>query len=141
MKVFRLLSEEELNLIKNNKRRSLGKYFDGINLNSTFKYKIGERYMHFFFRREDCELVRKIHRAYLVDGEQNFIAEFHIPLKKIIGHIGRGFYPQESETKGFEANKPYEIAIPVSIFEPRWLKRYEQVSLDEVITRQESQPE
>ena len=139
MRVYRLLSEEELNLIRNNKRHSLGKYFEGTNVSNTFKYKAGERYMHFFFKREDCEHIRQIHKAHSLESEQNFIAEFNIPLKRIIGHIGKGFY----ETSGYDCDYDvcYEIAIPVSIFSPSWLKGYEKVSLSEKIAKEQKQLE
>lgn len=127
MIVYRLLCEEELETILQQRIESIGSHFARMNGN-THKYKRGERYLHFFFKKENCEYVRKIQ---LKDssGEQNFIAEFNIPLKRIIGHIGKGFY--ESKRGGYDSDYDvcYELAIPTSIFKPEWLKRYEQVSL------------
>lgn len=137
MKVYRLLCDEELELIKKGRVHSLGKYFEGMNTNTTHRYKTGERYLHFFFRREDCEFVRNIHRTQYGEGQDYFLAEFNIPLKSLIGHIGKGFYSHEAEGN----KKLHELAIPASIFMPYWLKNFEKVSLSEKITKQDRQPE
>lgn len=133
MIVYRLLCEEELETILKKRTESIGRQFIR-NKGNTHKYKSGEKYMHFFFKREDCEYMRKFQLKYS-KGEKNFIAKFNIPLKRIIGHIGKGFY--ESKISGFDCDYDarYELAIPVSIFKPEWLKSYEQVSLAEEIQK------
>ena len=132
MKAYRLLCEEELDEILSQNVGALGSYFGRKNGN-THRYKRREKYIHFFFRKEDCEYIRKIQLKDSV-GEQNFIAEFNIPLKRIIGHIGRGFY--DSKRGGYDEyyDVCYELAIPTSIFNPMWLKSYEEVSLKDEIT-------
>ena len=128
MKVYRLLSEEELNLILERRTDALGNFFPKMKHN-THKYKPRERYLHFFFNKSDCEYMRKIHLQDDV-GEQHFIAEFKIPLKRIIGHIGKGFYDSQCGGYDYFYEKCHEIALPISIFEPSWLKGYEKVSLE-----------
>lgn len=137
MKVYRLLSEEELNLILERKTEALGNYFLKMKHN-THKYKPRERYLHFFFNKQNCEYMRKIHLKDSV-GEQHFIAEFKIPLKRIIGHIGKGFY--DSQYGGYDLfyDNCHEIALPISIFDPAWLKSYEKVSLESEFKNQNNQ--
>ena len=126
MKVYRLLSEEELNLLLNGQGSSLGNYFND-EYSNTHRYKSGEKYLHFFFRKQDCEYIKEI-QDNLGDVEEKYIAEFKIPLSKIIGHIGRGFY--HSKYTGLVYDTCYEIAIPMSIFNPNWLVKYDKLELD-----------
>lgn len=135
MIVYRLLCEEELETILQQRTEFIGSHFARRNGN-THKYKRNERYMHFFFKRENCEYVRKI-QLKDSDGEQNFIAKFNIPLKRIIGHIGKGFY--ESKRGGYDIDYDvcYELALPVSVFRPEWLKGYEKISLKTEIQKEQ----
>ena len=48
--------------------------------------------------------------------------------KKIIGHIGRGFYVPRKGGYDYEYDSCYEIALPVKIFNHHWLTGYEKVS-------------
>ena len=138
MKAYRLLCEDELNLMLEQQVDALGGHFGRMNGN-THKYKRTERYLHFFFKKQDCEYMRRIQ---LKDssGEQNFIAEFNIPLNRIIGHIGKGFY--ETKLSGYDClyDVCYELAIPASIFSPKWLQKYEKVSLEKEIIIEGNQP-
>ena len=138
MKVYRLLSEEELELILQRKTGALGSYFAKAKEN-THKYKTREKYIHFFFHREDCEYVRKIQQKTSI-SENNFVAEFNIPLKRIIGHIGRGFYESKHGGYDYDYDVCYELAIPVSNFRPEWLKGFEKVSLKKEIVSEQKQP-
>ena len=138
MKVYRLLGEEELELILQQKTDALGSYFARMNGN-THKYKKREKYMHFFFHREDCEYMRKIQQKTSV-CEQNYIAEFNIPLKRIIGHIGRGFYESRHGGYDYDYDVCYELAIPTSIFRSEWLNKFEKVSLKNEIVKEQKQP-
>lgn len=135
MKVYRLLGEDELEQMLNRNVESLGSYFARMNGN-THKYKARERYLHFFFHKEDCDYVRKIQQQ-TSSCEQNFLVEFNIPLKRIVGHIGKGFY--EARRGGYDNDYDvcYELALPVSIFNPSWLNAYEKVSLSEEITAEQ----
>ncbi|MBR3884860.1 MAG: hypothetical protein IKJ33_00125 [Clostridia bacterium] len=136
MKVYRLLGEDELEQMLNRNVENLGGHFARMNGN-THKYKPREKYIHFFFHKEDCDYVRKLQQK-TSTNEQNFLVEFNIPLKKIIGHIGKGFY--DSKKGGYDEyyDVCYELAIPVSIFNPSWLKAYERVSLTEEITAEQN---
>ena len=138
MKVYRLLGEDELELMLQRKTSALGSYFPKMNGN-THKYKKREKYIHFFFHREDCEYVRKVQQKTSV-SEQNYIAEFNIPLKRIIGHIGKGFYESKHGGYDYDYDVCYELAIPVSIFKPEWLNGYEKVSLKNKIVAEQKQP-
>lgn len=137
MKVYRLLSEEELKLILEGKTSALGEYF-GDGFSNTHKYNKRERYMHFFFKRDDCEYIKKIHGKPR-EGASRFIAEFNIPLKKIIGHIGRGFYCPKQGGYDYLYDTCYELALPVRIFSQYWLTKYEKVEENKMAA--ENQPE
>ena len=138
MKAYRLLCEDELNLMLEQRVDALGGHFGRTNGN-THKYKRKERYLHFFFKKQDCEYMRKI-QLKESSGEQNFIAEFNIPLKRIIGHIGKGFYETKHSGYDFPYDVCYELAIPTSIFSPKWLLSYEEVSLEKEIVAEKNQP-
>ena len=138
MKVYRLLGEDELELMLQRKTDALGSYFAKMNGN-THKYKRREKYIHFFFHKEDCEYVRKI-QQHTSASEQNFIAEFNIPLKRIIGHIGKGFYESKHGGYDYDYDVCYELAIPTSIFRSEWLKGFEEVSLKKEIILNQKQP-
>lgn len=137
MRAYRLLGEEELNLILEGRTSALGEYFSA-GFSNTHRYKKRERYMHFFFKREDCEYIKKI-QGKVREDEPRFVAEFNIPLKKIIGHIGRGFYYPKQGGYDYDHDTCYEIALPVSIFSPYWLRGYEKVNENKMTT--ENQPE
>jgi hypothetical protein len=62
------------------------------------------------------------------NGEQKYIAEFKIPLKKIIGHIGKGFYYPLKGGYKYEIESVHELSLPNQIFNPSWLVGYEKVS-------------
>ena len=72
--------------------------------------------------------------------EQNYIAEFNIPLKRIIGHIGRGFYESRHGGYDYDYDVCYELAIPTSIFRSEWLNKFEKVSLKNEIVKEQKQP-
>ena len=137
MKLYRLLGNEELNLILEGEILALGEYF-GKTLCNTHKYKSGEKYMHFFFNKENCEHIKKL-QGDIKKGNSRFIAEFDIPLKRIIGHIGRGFYVPKQGGYDYDHDTCYELALPVKIFNPQWLSSYEKV--DENTKMAENQPE
>ena len=138
MRVYRLLGEEELELMLQQKTDALGSYF-AKSKGNTHRYKRRERYIHFFFHREDCEYMRKIQQQTSV-CEQNYIAEFNIPLKRIIGHIGRGFYESRHGGYDYDYDVCYELAIPTSIFRSEWLNKFEKVSLKNEIVKEQKQP-
>lgn len=123
MKVFRLLGEEELQLILNGHVSALGNNFTG-NYSNTHKYKSCEKYIHFFFNKANCEYMKNIQGGEHKDGKR-FIAEFNIPLKRIIGHIGKGFYIPKKGGYDYLHDSCYEIALPVSIFDASWMQSYE----------------
>ena len=139
MKVYRLLGEDELQLILDRNVSALGNYFTGRNSN-THKYKDRERYMHFFFNKDNCEYMKKV-QGQEYKGEKKFIAEFDIPLRKIIGHIGKGFYVPKKGGYDYIYDSCYEIALPVSIFDASWIKRYELASKEVREKTPEIQPE
>ncbi len=126
MKAYRLLNEEELNLILSGDVEALGKHFER-DFSNNHKYKADEKYIHFFLKREDCEYMKHYHRKAKVKG-QNYVAEFKIPIKRVIGYLGKGKYEPLS---GYDYNyaNHYELAIPARLFDASWLTRYEPVSL------------
>ena len=132
------MCEEELNDLLQNNKNALGHCFNNT-VSNTHTYKNGEKYLHFFFKKEDCDYIRQFRRTKGAN-QATYIAEFNIPLKSIIGHIGKGFY---DSNHGYEVCNVsiYELALPSSIFKANWLKCFEEVSLQDRFPQAETQPE
>ena len=127
MKLYRYLSEKELQLILQGKLDDIGMEYSGeISLSNTHRYKKGKRYLHFFFRKFDCEYMKKMYEMEKI-RKQTYIAEFKIPLKRILGHIGIGvYYPLKGGYK-YGCEEIHELSLPVEKFDPKWLIAYEKV--------------
>ena len=139
MKLYRFLCEKELKLILEGDVSQLGGRFDGLGFSNTHRYKKNERYLHFYFNKADCDYIRKVHENE-AGSTINYVVEFNVPLKKIIGHIGRGFY--HSNQDWFNSiDTIYELALPTTIFDPTWLVGYEKVPLVNETKTEENQSE
>lgn len=134
MKVYRYLSEEELNKILSGDTKDLGRCYTIFIVNkkkvvSTFNYEKGEKYLHFFRKKEDMERIRRIHRGN--DNVNNVKRQYYYCTFDIHPTIlwfaaGKGFYNNYDENdkrvKGITPVKEY--AIKTKHFNPNWLVEY-----------------
>ena len=120
MKVYRYLSERELNNILNKDTSQIGARFAWHNLGvNTHEYKHDENYLHFFKNKESMDEIREMYRYY----PQNFyLCEFEIPKLVLYFAAGTGYY--KAHGYDFESTELTEYAIRVSKFNPNWLKEY-----------------
>lgn len=125
MKVYRLLSQEEFNLIKNGEKEKLGRIFYGDKLTNSHKYKEGVKYLHFYKHKEDIKYIKEI-RFQENAKEDFYICEFDIPVIKLIGHKGKGKY--RDLDYGF-IERVTEYAIDARDFDVNWLKNYEKTTI------------
>ncbi len=122
MKVYRYLSQNELNSILENNISAIGcKYspneeYKRIN---NHKYKTDVKYLHFFKHKKDCDRVKFISKGKDIEF---YIVEFNIPITTLIQHIGCGYY----NAHGYNVNleKAIEFAIPTSKFKSEYLLSY-----------------
>lgn len=128
VKVYRYLSETELNNILSGKTEELGssfhakkiiekKYNTRIN---NHRYNPAEKYLHFFKKFSDIEHIRQERRHY----EENFyFAEFEIPKLVLFFAAGKGYY---NTLHGYDSftESISEYAVMVKNFNPEWLVGY-----------------
>lgn len=128
MKVYRYLSETELNNILAgntqelggnfiNKRMVLKKYKVKVN---NHRYNPKEKYLHFFKNFSDIEHIREERRYY----EDNFyFAEFEIPALVLFFAAGKGYY---NSLHGYDTfvDSVTEYAVLAKNFNPNWLVGY-----------------
>lgn len=122
MKVYRYLTERELNCIKSGNTQDIGSFFDREKFKkvNNHRYKENVRYLHFFKTTKMIHLIRNLHRH---DNQKYYICEFNIPLKNLLCHFGFGFY----EASGYDLDnyRVLEFAIESSKLNPNWLVKYE----------------
>ena len=128
VKVYRYLSESELNNMLNGNTSELGKSFHSkkimerkyhIRINNHH-YNPNEKYLHFFKKLSDIEYIRQERRAY---EENYYFAEFEIPLTVLFFAAGKGYY---NSLHGYETlieNVP-EYAVKAKHFNTSWLVSY-----------------
>lgn len=128
MRVYRYLSEDELNNMKDGNVSDLGR--DGgfikiaqrkykMKLN-THRYAIGEKYLHFFKSLSDIEYIRQERRNYTGNF---YFAEFEIPPLVLFFAAGKGFYTSLHGYDNF-TDSVSEFAIKSKHFNPDWLVGY-----------------
>ncbi len=122
MKVYRYLSESELNHILAGEIDDIGNQFtnhkkDEIN---THKYIEGVKYLHFFKRKEDTEKMQLLYRKHI---RPFYFCEFEIPKKTLLFHAGVGYYSASGYDLDYVAAREY--AIPTSKFKKEYLVKYE----------------
>ena len=123
MKVYRYLSQPELDAILSNDTSSIGKDYernDDYKRINSHRYKQGIKYLHFFKNKDDCRRIKSLHEGKPVEF---YFAEFDIPFTVLIPHIGYGRY----DARGYRVDieTVTEFAIPVSKFKPKYLTGYE----------------
>lgn len=131
MRVYRCLCEEELNKILNHDLAEIGNFFDEKSSN-TFKYRKGEKYIHFFKSMKNCEHIKDFN--WFLEGGKFFICTFNIPISLLIKNAGFGYYypvgyKNSSGYDDFIVQRALEFAIPVSQFNTEWLESYEPTDM------------
>ena len=124
MKVYRYLSEEELNLIKQGSVESLGNTFDkkSYKRQNNHRYQSGVRYIHFYKNIESMEHIRREHMKEMKKGIRFYFCSFNVPNVILALHRGKGHYDGNGyDTVG--AITSVEYALPVTKFDPAWLDK------------------
>lgn len=127
MKVYRYLSQKELDLILANDTSSIGCEYskdEEYSRVNNHKYKTGVKYLHFFRHKKDCGRVTFISDHEDIDF---YVAEFNIPFTTLIRYRGYGRY--NKQTYSDDLVDVVEFALPVSKFKPRYMLSY---ALDEI---------
>ncbi len=122
MKVYRYLSQDELNKILSNNISLIGTDYSANEKYSrvnNHRYKSGTKYLHFFKHKDDCKRVEFINEGKDIDF---YIAEFDIPITTLIQYIGYGKYDKLNHNGNVE--KVIEFAIPTSKFKPKYIRSY-----------------
>ncbi len=128
IKVYRYLSETELNNMLSGNKKALGNSFHTKKIMER-KYKIktnnhnyapNEKYLHFFKKFSDIEHIRQERRNF----EENFyFAEFEIPALVLFFAAGKGYYNTLSGYESFIEDIA-EYAVKAKHFNPDWLIGY-----------------
>lgn len=119
MKVYRLMSKNELDLYLNGKINEIGKSFSNVKLSNNHKYKEGEKYVHFFLNIEDKNIIQE---------ERNFeyLATFDIPITTLIKYYGKGLYcPIQAGT--IKQKRLKEFAINVKDMKSEYFIGYKKI--------------
>lgn len=116
MKVYRYLCEQEYKNIMGLHLDKIGREYQSKTLSNTFKYKKGEKYLHFFKDKEAVEEIKKIYRN---DGKDYYTCTFDIPLLTLLKGMGKGFY--ESSGYDFFYEEKREFILNVKDFNPKFL--------------------
>ncbi len=128
MKVYRYLSETELNSILNGKTNNVGNIFikrreftkkTSVRPNNH-KYKNNEQYIHFFKNLQDIEHRRSELRT---SDENYYFCCFEVPRLVLFMAAGKGYY---SSLHGYEhyIETVREYAVNIKNFKPNWLTGY-----------------
>lgn len=122
MRVYRYVSENELEKILSNDIDNIGNMFerhkkDVIN---NHKYIKGVKYLHFFKDKKDLERMQLVYRKHI---RPFYFCEFEIPTKALLSHSGQGYYPAMHEETDYAIID--EFALPVKLFKKDYLKAYE----------------
>ena len=123
MKLYRYLSEKELQHIMTNEIDKIGSFYDSNEYKdiNTHKYKKGVKYLHFYFDKKEISKVRSLA---LQGRSVCYICEFEIPFYKIFNHIGIGKY----YGNGYNGtnDKVYEVALPAHKMKREYLTSHEK---------------
>lgn len=120
MKVYRYLSQTELNNILSGKIEELGKEYEkpGRERKNTHKYKENVKYMHFFKSKSSMLMTSYLYSK--MPGNY-FFCTFDIPIRVLALHGGKGFYPASGYDNITVLN---EYAVPANQVKPEWLEEY-----------------
>lgn len=123
MRVYRYLSEKELNTILHGDVTTLGAEFYSKKKNREFcnnhHYKKDVKYLHFFKNFEDMQEIKQVYKEY----KGNFYyCTFDIPKLVLFFAAGKGFYAPKGYDYDFTVMTEY--AIRTDKFNPQWLHSY-----------------
>ena len=124
MRVYRYLTEEELNNILGDRCDNIGGKYYG--MQNSFRYDKKSRYIHFFKNLSDIQYIRALKKWRIERGDylptDFYICEFNIPAIILMLSEGEGVYcVSDSQPNGIKVK---EFAIKNSIFKSRWMNRY-----------------
>lgn len=119
MKVYRYLSEDELNAIKSGQLDKIGNEFNRefFKKTNTHKYKAGVKYLHFFKSKKDVKYIKEYYRNY---KGKFYTCEFDIPVKVLKKGIGFAKYTTGTGYDIYNVKK-LEFIVPVCEFKKEWL--------------------
>lgn len=102
-KIYRYVSSEELNLMKEGSE-NLGNHYLNFYQANNFHYRLSQRYLHFFENKEDIRLIRPIYKGKL-KYDKYYICTFEVPFKTLLFHSGRGRYIEDDSNKVVKAKE------------------------------------
>lgn len=120
MKVYRYLSENELNYIQSDDVDNIGStYNDGaFKRVNTHKYREGVKYLHFYKNKED---IRHVQSSDFLPSGKYYICEFDIPFYILMFGYGQGYYGKYGRCD----YSVTEFKIPSSLMKSKYLKNFE----------------
>lgn len=128
MIVYRLVSNEEFNLILNDNKEELARNASkGKKWKNTHRYKKGVRYIHFFKDKKDIEYFKNT-RAIIAFPIKYYICEFDIPAIELLGHKGIGEYEDPEDFQ--RVYRVEEYAIDINKFKTQWIKSYQEITIE-----------
>lgn len=117
MLVYRIMNEEEFELLTAGKKECLGGCFYGLTLPNNHRYKKGVKYLHFF--KNQTAINRYLRSISFTEEGQYFVGTFNIPFRKLFTHCSYGRYMPSGYDVDYEVEKEY--ALPVNKFETEYL--------------------
>jgi len=134
MRVYRYLTESELNNMLAKNYDKLGRCFINTRkikdrLANTFRYKGGEKYLHFFKDKESMERIKRIR---MDQNKANgitltyYYCEFEINPIVLFFAAGKGFYNEydENGNRTAKISEVREYAVKAKHFNRDWLVDY-----------------
>ena len=123
MRVYRYLSEQELNKFLSGDTSTLGAEFYSKKKSKEFcnnhHYKKDVKYMHFFKEFDDMQQIKQLYKEY---NGNFYYCSFDIPRLVLFFAAGKGFYEPKGYDFDFTVMKEY--AIRTDKFNPEWLHSY-----------------
>ncbi|MBE5735428.1 MAG: hypothetical protein E7361_03185 [Clostridiales bacterium] len=119
MKLYRYMTESELNAFNLNDLTNVGSVFDkttGHKYANTHCYEEGVKYLHFFKNKSDIKFMRSMYKEV---EKEFYICEFDVPVLTALKYRGKGIY----DMGGYDTDRVYatEYAIPVFKLKPEYL--------------------
>lgn len=133
MKLYRYLTEEELENIKANELDKIGFIYDDKKYKkvNTHRYKSGIKYLHFYFDKKEISRIDSL--GFKGDSEC-YVCEFEIPFYVIFPYIGIGKY--DGHGYKYLTDMIYEVALPSNKMKQKYLigcekyKKYEAIDYE-----------
>ncbi len=118
MEVYRYISEEELNKIKADDMKTLGRIYNEGCESNTHKYRQDVYYVHFFKSLKNIQRIQMINQY----RPGKYIAKFDIPFSLIIRSMGFGYYKSPKYSSGYDylVDKVFELAVESEKLKPSY---------------------